>query len=126
LDEKLILHHMRTLKCSREEAIALINDDRDTDRGIAKPWDLTKEQMKIARKHANAGTRKASGNAKPRERKADLFKQAVVKVLADALASMEDVNSVSVANAERSVDFIGANGVCYTVSLTAHRAKKEG
>lgn len=126
MDEKLIQHHMRTLKCTREEAIQLIADDRDTDRGIAKPWDLTKEQMRNARKLANAGTRKVSGNAKPRERKADLFKQAIIKVVADALGATAGIASVSVVNAERAVDFVGDNGVHYTLTLTAHRAKKEG
>ena len=117
---------MRTLKCTREEAIQLIADDRDTDRGIAKPWDLTKEQMRNARKLANTGTRKVSGNAKPRERKADLFKQAVIKAVADALGATAGIASVSVVNAERAVDFVGDNGVHYTLTLTAHRAKKEG
>ena len=50
MDEKLILHHMRTLKCTREEAIQLIQDDLDVDRGIAKPWDLTKEQIQTMKK----------------------------------------------------------------------------
>ena len=61
MDEKLIEKHMRTLKCTREEAIQLIKDDEDVDRGIAKPWDLTPEQIKNQRKLANATTRKRSG-----------------------------------------------------------------
>lgn len=126
MDEKLIAHHMRTLKCTREEAIQLIQDDYDTDHGIAKPWDLTKEQMKIARKHASTGTRKTGGSAKPRERKADLFKQAVITLLAEALEACADTSAVTISNKERTVDFVGSNGTSYTITLTAHRAKKEG
>lgn len=122
MDEKLIEKHMRTLKCTREEAIQLIMDDADVDRGIAKPWDLTKEQMKNARKLANATTRKTSGTVK-RTKKENPFKQAVVALLADALNGAENVSAVNVTNAERTVDFTDADGNAYTITLTAHRAK---
>lgn len=119
MDEKLIQHHMRTLKCTREEAIQLIKDDAETDRGIAHDWDLTKEQMKNARKLANATTRKTSGKT-TRTRKENPVKQEIITVLADALKRYENV---AVTNAERAVDFT-IDGVSYTVTLTAHRASK--
>jgi transposase-like protein len=124
LDEKLIAHHMRTLKCTREEAIQLIADDRDTDRGIAKPWDLSPEQMKNARKLANAGTRKVTKPTKPRERNPDMFKQAVISAVAQMLEHADGVVKVEISNRERTVDFIHENGSTYTLTLTAHRAKK--
>lgn len=123
MDEKLIQHHMRTLKCSREEAIQLIQDDLDVDRGIAKPWDLTKEQMKNARKLANATTRKTSGTA-TRAKKENPAKQTIVSAVAEALQNCTECASVTVTNAERTVDFVGADGTEYTLTLTAHRAKK--
>ena len=123
MDENLIAKHMRTLKCSREEAIQLIQDDADVDRGIAKPWDLTAEQMKNARKLANATTRKTSGTV-TRTKKENPAKQTVISAVADALANCEECASVTVTNAERTVDFIGADGTAYTLTLTAHRAKK--
>lgn len=119
MDEKLIQHHMRTLQCTREEAIQLIADDRETDRGIAHDWDLTKEQMKNARKLANAGTRKVSKPA-VRTHKENPAKQKIIRTIANALKGTENLQ---VTNAERTIDFT-ADGIEYTVTLTAHRAKK--
>lgn len=123
MDENLIAKHMRTLKCTREEAIQLIQDDLDVDRGIAKPWDLTKEQMKNARKLANATTRKTSGTV-TRAKKENPAKQTIVSAVAEALQNCTECANVTVTNAERTVDFVGADGTKYTLTLTAHRAKK--
>jgi hypothetical protein len=120
MDEKLIEKHMRTLQCTREEAIQLIQDDKDVDRGIAKPWDLTAEQMKNARKMANAGTRKAT-KATSRTRKENTAKQTFIQAVADAMQACESCVNVSISNKERTVDFEGADGVRYTLTLTAHR-----
>lgn len=117
MDEKMIALHMRTLHCTREEAIQLIKDDADVDRGIAKPWDLNAEQIKNQRKLANAGTRKVSGKTQ-RTKKENPEKQRIISLIAEALACMD---GVEITNPERTVDFVGADGVNYTVSLTAHR-----
>ncbi len=116
MDEKMIAHHMRTLGCTREEAIALIQDDADVDRGIAKPWDLTPEQMKNARKLTNATTRKSSGSVK-RTKKENPTKQVIISTVANALAGYDNVK---VSNPERVVDF-EVDGVRYSLTLTAHR-----
>ena len=117
MDEKLIEKHMRTLKCTREEAIQLIKDDEDVDRGIAKPWDLTPEQIKNQRKLANATTRKRTGTVN-RTKKENPDKQKIVSLIAESLKA--EIENVSVTNAERTIDFT-FNDVKYTVSLTAHR-----
>ena len=116
MDENLIAHHMRTLGCTREEAIQLIKDDDDVDHNIAKPWDLTPEQMKNARKLANATTRKSNGPVN-RTKKENPTKQAVIAKVAEALAGYDNV---SVTNPERVVDF-EIDGVRYSLTLTAHR-----
>ena len=116
MDENMIAHHMRTLGCTREEAIELIKDDADVDRGIAKPWDLTPEQMKNARKMANATTRKSSGTVN-RTKKENPVKQAVISTVAQALAGYDNVK---VTNPERVIDF-EYEGVRYSLTLTAHR-----
>ena len=123
MDENLIAKHMRTLKCTREEAIQLIKDDDDVDHNIAKPWDLTKEQMKNARKLANATTRKSSGTVN-RTKKENPAKQAIVKAIEEAMQACAECASVKVTNTERTVDVVGADGTEYTITLTAHRAKK--
>jgi hypothetical protein len=122
MDENLIAKHMRTLKCTREEAIQLIQDDLDVDRGIAKPWDLTKEQIKNQRKLANSTTRKASTKT-ARTKKENPAKQGIITAIADALKTCSECAEVSISNAERAVEITGADGIKYTVTLTAHRAK---
>ena len=120
MDEKLIEKHMRTLKCTREEAIQLIADDKETDRGIAHEWDLTPEQMKNARKLANAHTRKVT--ATTRTRKENPTKQGIVSAVYQCVSGLAEAQDVRISNAERTVDFT-LDGVSYTLTLTAHRAK---
>lgn len=120
MDEKLIAHHMRTLKCTREEALALIADDKAVDKGKPMPWDLTAEQKANARK-ALRGTSTAPRKKTERTREPNTAKRALIALVADALAEY----APTVSNAERTVDFSYA-GVNYTFTLTAHRAKKEG
>lgn len=120
MDEKLIAHHMRTLKCTREEAIQLIADDKETDRGIAHEWDLTPEQMKNARKLANAHTRKVT--ATTRTRKENPAKQGIISAVHQCVSGITGAQDVRISNAERTVDFT-VDGVNYTLTLTAHRAK---
>ena len=120
MDEKLIQKHMQTLKCTREEAIQLIKDDEDVDRGIAKPWDLTPEQIKNQRKIANVSTRKRTGETKARTKKENPDKQAIITCMQEALASMDGVDGLTFTNAERTLDFT-FNDINYTISLTAHR-----
>lgn len=124
MDEKMIAHHMRTLKCTRDEAIQLMQDDADVDRGIAKPWDLTAEQKANQRKVIRTGTRKTSGNV-TRTKKNNPAKQAIVKAVADALQECTECANVTVTNAERTIDIQGADGIQYTITLTAHRATKK-
>lgn len=122
MDEKLIQHHMRTLKCTREEAIQLIKDDAETDRGIAHDWDLTPEQRKNARQYTRTGTRKVTAQ-KPRTRKENPVKRAVISMIAESVNGMETAENVRISNAEKSIDFT-IDGISYTVTLTAHRASK--
>lgn len=115
---------MRTLKCTRDEAIQLIRDDEAVDKGLPLPWDLTPEQAKEARKARRADGRRVSVT-KPRERKENAFKRAVVDVLMDALTGCGKCQDVTATNAERAIDFVGVDGISYTVTLTAHRATKK-
>ena len=100
MDEKLIALHMKTLKCTREEAIQLIQDDIAVDKGKSQ------------------GTRKAP------ERKENPAKQAIITALENGLKSCELCVSVTVSNRERSIEIADPAGNTYTVSLTMHRAKK--
>lgn len=106
-------HYMKTLGCTYEQALELIKDDKETDKGIVHDWDLTKEQMKEGLKGLKA-ERKVS-----REKKTNPEKLKIVSLLAQSLS--EEMKNVSVVNPEKSIDFEGEDGVKYTVSLVAHR-----
>ena len=114
--ERAIVRNMQALGITRKEAEDLVDDDEAVDRGESLPWDLTPEQMKQARKYANASTRK-SGGAVNRTKKENPVKQAVISKVAEALAGYDNV---SVTNPERVVDF-EVDGVRYSLTLTAHR-----
>ena len=116
-EREKVAHYMRTLGCTEDEAIELIKDDADVDKGIAKPWDLTAEQIKNQRKLANATTRKSSGTVK-RTKKENPEKQRIISMLA---GSLDGVTDLVISNAEKTIDFIGADGESYTVTLTKHR-----
>lgn len=119
MDEKLILHHMNALNCSREEAIQLIQDDKDVDKGISKPWDMTKEELRNAHKLMRTGTRKASENVS-RTKKENPTKRAIIATIVDVL----NAYGATVSNPERTIELTDADGICYTVTLTAHRTAK--
>ena len=124
MDEKLIAHHMRTLKCTREEAIQLIQDDKDVDRGIAKPWDLTKEQLKVS-KQARKADSKPREKSTPRTRKENPAKRALIDAIAEKMREQANIASVEVSNAERTIELKSADGISYTVTLTEHRTTKK-
>lgn len=119
-EREKIAHYMRTLGCTEAEAIELIKDDADVDKGIAKPWDLNAEQIKNQRKLANATTRKSSGTSMKRTKKENPDKQNIITCVHDGLASMDGIEGLTCTNAERTVDFT-LNGISYTITLTAHR-----
>ena len=116
-EKEKIAHYMRSLGCTETEAIELIKDDADVDKGISKPWDLTAEQIKNQRKLANATTRKTSGTVK-RTKKENPEKQRIINMLA---GSLDGVTEIVISNPEKTIDFVGADGESYSITLTKHR-----
>ena len=110
MDEKLILSHMENLGISREDAIQLIADDLAIDRG-EKLFDLDPELEKGAKQARQA----SSGERKPREKKADPDKLALIAALAQAVGV-----PVEIANAEREFTFT-YNDIKYKVVLSRPR-----
>lgn len=117
--EELIQKNMRALGITRKEAEELVEDDEAVDRGEEMPWDLTPEQMKNARKIANATTRKTSGTPTKRTKKENPDKKYILANLVHGIPT-DEVENLKITNDERSFDFT-FNGVNYSVSLTAHR-----
>lgn len=110
--------------CSLEEA-EMMWWDAQIDKGNPTPFDLTPEQEKEARKASHSRTRKVvdpAGKTKTRERKPNEDKRFLVECLWQVL---KDFDNPSIVNPERQIDF-ELNGVHYSATLTAHRAKKDG
>lgn len=110
--------------CSLEEA-EMAWWDKQIDKNNPTPWDLPPEQEKEARKAGRPKARRVvdpAGKTKARERKPNEDKRFLIDCLCDTL---KEFDSCAVINPERQIDFI-LNGTEYSVTLTAHRPKKEG
>lgn len=123
MDENLIALHMRTLKCTRDEAIQLIQDDIAVDKGLPLPWDLTAEEKRNSRKARQADS-KPQGARKAPERKENPAKRALITAIENGLNLSGLCASVIVSNKERAIEITDSTGNSYTVTLTLHRAKK--
>lgn len=132
LNEKNIADYMKRNKCSREEAIELINYDNAVEGNEETEYDLTAEQeanvKKMMRKTEHA---KQDGKVK-RERKPNELKEALVATLADYLENEceFDLNgeitycgAVEVTNKSRMIAF-EVNGKRFELTLIEKRPPK--
>lgn len=118
---------MRKLNCSAEEAEDIIRTDKMIDKGERSPYDLDPEREKMAKKFANAGTRKAPTAYKfnKRERKSNPTKAGIIAELATFLAENSEnaCENVEITNKERQIAFkIGEN--LYELTLVQKRKPK--
>lgn len=111
---------MKNLKCSREEALALMADDKAVDQGKKMPYDLTPEQEKIAKQYIRTGTRKVTKtNRKPKE---NPTKMAVIEQIYSFLCE-NDYENCEIANKNKEITFtIGE--ISYSLTLIEHRKAK--
>lgn len=118
--EALIQKHMKSLKCTREEAIDIIACDDEIDGGNKELFALTDEQKKLVRRITKAD-KKPEKTKKPstRERKVNENKKVLIEKIAEALAETENLS----VKTETEISFT-YNGKSYSVKLTEHREKK--
>ncbi len=114
--EETVLHYMKTLDLTREQAEALIVDDEND-----VTTELTPEQAKVA-KEMRRSDRKKETTSRQRERKIDTDKRFLIDNLFTAIKN-EISNEISVKNPEREIEFI-FNSAHYSVTLTKHRKEK--
>lgn len=123
--EALIQKHMATLKCTREEAIDLIECDDEIDRGNKELFALTDEQKKIVRSVTKADKNPNVKRTVKRERKVDEDKKHIFDILRIVFEGYElngEIEGLTCKNeAEISFNYGGSD---YTVKLTKHRPKK--
>ena len=115
---------MKTLEISREEALELIADDEDIDKGKAKDFDLTKEQEKNAKYYRQTHTKAKSTKPIKRERKPNVYKSDLIQYLVECLQDYENADFVQIANKEREIVFKNGQNAEFSLTLVQHRAKK--
>ena len=118
---------MKALGCTAEEADDIIATDKLIDQGKRSPYDLDPEKEKMAKKFANAGTRKAPTAYKfsKRERKSNPTKAGIIAELATFLQENSEnaCENVEITNKERQIAFkIGENA--YELTLVQKRKPK--
>ena len=101
---------MKVYKCSYEEALQLILDDEETDKGNLHEWNLTKAQEREMRKYRQADREKPHPNEKPkekvkRERKEDPDKRLIISSIAEMLKNSDFSKNVEVVRVEGEIQF---------------------
>ena len=119
---------MRLLKISEEEAIDIIKADKAIDAGKRVEFDLDPETEKMAKKFANATTKKKPTvyEFTKRERKANPTKASIIAELAKFLEGESEnaTENVTVTNKERQIAFsIGEHN--YELTLVQKRPPKK-
>ena len=107
------------LGLTEEEVAQVIEDDKRIDKG-EKLFELTAEQEKASKQARQADRKPTVYEFKPRERKANDSKRAIINALVDCAKDLADNGEVDVTNIEREFLFT-ANGVKYKVVLSAPR-----
>ena len=111
MDEQRIIHLIKTLDLTREEAIELINEDKKIDRMKSLKEvksDLTADQQKASKKYSQGDRKKPiTFDNKPRERKADEQKVGLIETLMSTLETEGATNIVK--TKEGQIDFMHNN-----------------
>lgn len=123
MDEKRIALLMKTLDCSRDEAISVIQEDEIVDRMKDKDVqnDLTEEQKKASKQARQADRKKTvyKFDTSKREKKVDPVKKDLIAGLASFLSG-QGGNDIEITNDQRQIDF-KVNETRYRIVLSAPR-----
>lgn len=125
--EEQILKMMKTLDISRQEAIELINEDKEIDRKKDSQVDddLSAEQKKAKKKYTNV-KRGVNAYGKKTERviKPDENKRMIINIIAKALEENGFALNVNITNPQKYISFsIGSEE--FEIDLKRKRKKKE-
>ena len=115
---------METLELTKDEALQLMAGDQAIDKGEKLPFEtFTAEQEKIA-KDMRRVRRAVDAYGKKRvvERKADVTKESLIKILSEFLQTCENIENVTIVNANNEVSFdLGTDN--FSLKLVRHRKK---
>ena len=100
---------MRVLGVSSAEADEILKSDKEIDKGIKQPFDLSADAEKIAKSFARCTDRKKPIilDNKPRDRKANPTKGGIIAEIAEFLEknSQFAVENLEITNKERQIAF---------------------
>ena len=118
---------MRVLGVSSAEADEILKSDKEIDKGIKQPFDLSADAEKVAKSFARCTDRKKPIilDNKPRERKANPTKGGIIAEIAQFLTenSQFAVENLEITNKERQIAFkIGENS--FEITLIQKRKPK--
>ncbi len=117
---------MRVCGVTLEEALEILEEDKEIDRG-EKLHELPKE-LQAGAKKARQADRKTLTERKPREKKIDADKVELIKRMRNSLnlytTASGGIQNLEVANDQKEITFT-YHGAEYSVTLTKHRAPKE-
>lgn len=125
--EEQILKLMKSLDLTREEAIELINEDKEVDRKKMSDVDddLSTDQKKSKKKYTNV-KRGVNAYGKKTERvlKPDENKRMIISTIASALEECDIVSNVNIINPQKYIHFsIGSEN--FEIDLKRKRNKKD-
>jgi hypothetical protein len=126
IDEKRIAELMKSLDCSRGEALDIILYDEEVEDGTATRFDWTDEQKANKKEMARKIDHKKMNGVK-RERKPNELKETIVAELAELLseeAQGQVYENVKVTNPNRMIAF-SVNGKNFELTLVEKRAPKK-
>lgn len=126
--EALIEKHIKSLGCTREEAIDVIETDRIIDKGGRTPYDLPIEVEKMAMKMSAVDERKAktADNKRGKVRAENPTKSGIIAEIAEYLTENCGfaTENVVITNKERQIAFkVGEND--YEFTLVQKRKPKK-
>ena len=108
LNEKNIADYMKRNKCSREEAIDLINYDNAVEGNEETEYDLSEEQQETVKKMMRKVEHAKQDGKVKRERKPNELKEAIIAEIAEFLredALGQAYAEVEVTNVSRQIAF---------------------
>jgi len=118
--EERIAQIMKSLECTREEALEIIADDEAIEKG-EKLFELTEEQKKTS-KQARSVDRKPSEKKVKRERKPDEEKREYINAFFELLTNENwDNYGVTITNVERQIDWENVEGRKFRIVLSCPR-----
>ena len=117
--EERIKAIMKSLECTREEALEMLADDEAIEKG-EKLFELTNEQKRVS-KQARSVDRKPAEQKQKRERKPDEEKREIIQSLIEAVADTCDCVRLEATNIERQIDWVTSDGRKFRIVLSCPR-----